>query len=105
MLAFSRAGPEFNLEPGSAGQRLGYRFRDGVIEVLYWSSYDRARATEPNVYPLLAAVARFRLAYLAKDGAWLANWPVAGDAELPRAARVELVLANGESIERWMALR
>src|SRR5258708_2297441 len=105
MLAFSRAGPEFNLEPGSAGQRLGYRFRDGVIEVLYWSSYDRARATEPNVYPLLADVARFRLAYLAKDGAWLANWPVAGDAELPRAPRVELVLANGESIERWMALR
>jgi general secretion pathway protein J len=105
MLAFSRAGPEFNLEPGSAGQRLGYRFRDGVIEVLYWSSYDRARATEPNVYPLLADVARFRLAYLAKDGAWLANWPVAGDADLPRAARVELVLANGESIERWLALR
>jgi general secretion pathway protein J len=105
MLTFSRAGPEFNLEPGSAGQRLGYRFRDGVIEVLYWSGYDRARTTEPNVYPLLADVARFRLAYLGKDGVWLANWPVAGDADLPRAARVELVLVNGESIERWMALR
>jgi general secretion pathway protein J len=105
LLAFSRAGPEFNLEPGSAGQRLAYRFRDGLIEVLYWPSYDRARATEPIVYPLLADVARFRLAYLGKDGVWLANWPVAGDADLPRAARVELVLANGETIERWMALR
>ena len=29
-LAFSRAGPEFNFEPGSAGQRLGYRLRDGT---------------------------------------------------------------------------
>jgi len=105
LLAFSRAGPEFNLEPGSAGQRLAYRFRDGVVEVLYWPSYDRAPATEPSVYPLLADVARFRLAYLGKDGVWLANWPVAGDADLPRAARVELVLANGETIERWMALR
>jgi general secretion pathway protein J len=105
LLAFSRAGPEFNVEPGSAGQRLAYRFRDGVIEVLYWPTYDRARATEPSVYPLLADVARFRLAYLGKDGVWLANWPVAGDADLPRAARVELVLANGETIERWMALR
>src|SRR5947207_8512656 len=34
-LAFSRAGPEFNIEPGSAGQRLGYRLSNGVIEVLY----------------------------------------------------------------------
>ncbi len=105
VLAISRAGPEFNLEPGSIGQRLGYRFRDGVIEVLYWSSYDRARATEPHVYPLLADVASFRLAYLGKDGLWLANWPVVGDTDLPRAARVELVLDNGESIERWLALR
>jgi general secretion pathway protein J len=105
VLVFSRAGPEFNIEPGSAGQRLGYRFRDGVIEVLYWASYDRARATEPSVYPLLTDVAQFRLAYLGKDGAWFANWPVVGDAELPRAARVELVLASGEAIERWLALR
>jgi general secretion pathway protein J len=105
VLAFSRAGPEFNLEPGSAGQRLGYRFRNGVIEVLYWASYDRAPTAEPSVYPLLADVASFRLAYLGKDGVWLANWPVAGDADLPRAARVELVLANGESIDRWLALR
>jgi len=104
-LAFSRAGPEFNLEPGSAGQRLQYRFRDGVIEVLYWSSYDRVRATPPAVYPLLTDVARFRMAYLTRDGAWVENWPVSGEAELPQAARVELVLANGESIERWLALR
>ncbi len=105
VLAISRAGPEFNVEPGSAGQRLAYRFREGVIEVLYWSSYDRARATEPQVYPLLADVARFRLTYLSKNGSWLGQWPVAGDADLPRAARVELVLDNGESIERWLALR
>jgi general secretion pathway protein J len=105
LLAFSRAGPEFNLEPGSGGQRLGYRFRDGVIEVLYWATYDRVRGVEPTVYPLLSDVASFRLAYLGRDGVWLANWPVAGDADLPRGARVELVLANGESIERWLALR
>jgi type II secretion system protein J len=72
---------------------------------MYWSSYDRVPATAPNIYPLLSDVARFQLAYLGTDGAWLANWPVAGDAELPRAVRVELVLADGESIERWLALR
>src|SRR5439155_23016 len=31
-LAFTRAGPEFAVEPGIAGQRIGYRLRDGTIE-------------------------------------------------------------------------
>jgi general secretion pathway protein J len=104
-LAFSRAGPEFNLEPGSAGQRLQYRFREGAVEVLYWASYDRVRANPPVVFPLLTDVARFRVAYFAKNGAWVENWPISGDAELPLAARVELVLANGEAIQRWLTLR
>ncbi len=47
-IAFSRAGPEFNVEPGSGGQRLQYRFREGTIEVLYWPGYDRVRATAPR---------------------------------------------------------
>ena len=104
-LSFSRAGPEFNLEPGSGGQRLQYRLRDGTIEVLYWAGYDRVPTVAPTAYPLLADVARFRLAYLTKDGAWVNAWPVTGDADLPRAARAELTLANGEVLERWMALR
>jgi general secretion pathway protein J len=104
-LAFSRAGPEFNVEPGSAGQRLAYRFRNGVVEVLYWSGYDRPRGVAPIAYPLLSDVARFRLAYLAKSGAWVDTWPLAGDVELPRAVRAELTLTNGEVIERWLALR
>ncbi len=53
LLEFSRAGPEFALEPGSAGQRLAYRLRDGSIEVLYWASYDRPSGLEPTAYALL----------------------------------------------------
>jgi general secretion pathway protein J len=104
-LTFSRAGPEFNLESSSGGQRLQYRFRDGTVEVLYWAGYDRVGTVAPTAYPLLADVARFRLAYLTKDGAWVNAWPVTGDTDLPRAARAELTLANGEVIERWMALQ
>jgi len=104
-LAFSRAGPEFSLEPGSAGQRLGYRLRGGVVEVLYWSGYDRPRGVEPVAYALLSDVERFRLAYLTRTGVWANSWPVAGDADLPRAVKVELTLNSGEVIERWLALR
>ena len=105
VLAFSRAGPEFALEAGSSGQRLAYRFRDGRVEVLYWSSYDRPRGVDPTAYALLDGVAAFRLAYLSKDGAWVDTWPSPGESELPRAIKVDLTLVSGEAIERWLALR
>jgi general secretion pathway protein J len=104
-LAFSRAGPEFTLEPRSAGQRLAYRYRNGAVEILYWASYDRPRGAEPAAYTLLDGVARFELAYLTREGFWADTWPRAGDNDLPRAVRVRLTLASGEVIERWLALR
>jgi general secretion pathway protein J len=104
-LSFSRAGPEFALDPGSVGQRIGYRLRDGNIEVLYWGGYDRPRDSEPAAYVLLPGVAQFRLSYLTTTGAWVESWPVQGDTDLPRAARVVVTLASGEDIERWLALR
>jgi general secretion pathway protein J len=104
-VAFSRAGPEFTLEPRSAGGRLAYRFQNGTVEVLYWASYDRPRGIDPTPYALLDGVARFQLAYLTQGGAWADTWPRPGEAELPRAVRVQLTLASGEAIERWLALR
>ena len=104
-LAFSRAGPEFAIDPGSAGQRLGYRLRNGGIEVLYWGGYDRPRNSEPSAYTLLSGVVRFRLSYLTAAGRWVESWPLAGESDLPRAARVAVTLASGEEIERWLALR
>lgn len=105
VLEFSRAGPEFNVEPGSAGQRLGYRLRDDAVEVLYWPGYDRPTNLSPVAYALLGDVARFRLAYLATNGAWIETWPATGEPELPRAVRVEITLASGDAIERWLVLR
>ena len=105
VLVFSRAGPEFTLEAASAGQRLGYRFREGTVEVLYWASYDRPRGLDPTAYPLVDGVTAFQLAYLTKDGAWIDTWPGTGESELPRAVKVDLTLASGETIERWLALR
>jgi general secretion pathway protein J len=104
-IAFSRAGPEFALEPRSAGQRLAYRFNNGSVEVLYWASYDRPRGLDPTAYTLLDGVSSFRLAYLTQGGAWADTWPRAGESELPRGVRVQLTLASGEAIERWLALR
>jgi general secretion pathway protein J len=105
VLEFSRAGPEFALEAHSAGQRLAYRVRNGAVEVLYWASYDRPRGVEPTPYTLLEGVTRFQLAYLTQSGGWADTWPQAGESELPRAVKVDVTLASGEVIERWLALR
>jgi general secretion pathway protein J len=105
LLEFSRAGPEFALEPHSAGQRLAYRLRGSAIEVLYWGSYDRPRGLDPTPYALLDSVTSFKLAYLTRGGTWADTWPVINEDPLPRAVKVDITLASGEAIERWLALR
>jgi general secretion pathway protein J len=105
VLRFTRAGPEFAVEPGSAGQRLGYRLTDDTVEVLYWPQVDNAPGATPVAYGLVRGVASFRLGYLGADGAWRDRWPILGEPDVPRGVRVELTLAGGERIERWLALR
>jgi general secretion pathway protein J len=102
---FSRAGPEFAVEPGSGGQRIGYRLRNGAVEVLYWPFLDQPSAVVPEAYALIGDVAAFRVAYLDARGTWRERWPALGEPAIPRAIRVELTLAGGEVIERWLALR
>ena len=104
-LRFSRAGPEFTLDAGSAGQRLGYRLRDGAVEVLYWPYLDNAPGSTPTAYELADGVTALRIDYLDGGGSLREIWPIPGEAALPRAVRVELTLAGGETVERWLALR
>jgi len=105
-IVVTRAGPEFSSEPGLAGQRIGYRVRDRALEVVYWPALDRARDTPPTAYRLVDDVAGFRVAHLTGKGQWVEDWPRSGEAaDLPRAVRVDLTLASGETVERWFALR
>jgi general secretion pathway protein J len=102
---FSRAGPEITLEAGSAGQRIGYRLREGTVEVLYWPYLDAAPGTTPTAYALVEGVRRLAITCLDSTGTWRDRWPVAGEPALPRAVRVELTLAGGEIVERWLVLQ
>ena len=66
---------------------------------------DREPAVAPSSWPLVDEVAQFRVDHLTGEGGWLAHWPRFGEAPLPRAVRITLTLASGETIERWFALR
>jgi general secretion pathway protein J len=104
-LRFSRAGSEFAFDPGSAGQRLGYRLHDRAVEVLYWPHLDQPASVAPTAYALAPEIAHLQLRYLDDAGLWSDRWPVGAATIVPRAVRVELTLASGATIERWIALR
>jgi general secretion pathway protein J len=104
-LVFTRAGPDAIDEPGSGGQRVGYRLRGGRIEVLYWPRLDSAPGTIPAAYTLADGVARFRVLQLAESGGWSDRWPFLGAPAIPRGVRIEIVLADGSAVERSLALR
>jgi general secretion pathway protein J len=104
-LVFSRAGPEFTVEPGVAGQRIGYRLRGGRLEALFWPSLDNTGDARPSVYALVDGVASFRVEQLDRDARWSERWPLRDGDDIPRGVRVALTLADGTALERWFALR
>lgn len=85
--------------------RVGYRLRDGRVELLIWPVLDRAPNSQPEVYALLEDVSSLSFRHLDATGSWQEIWPVAGGKEtLPRAIAVEIGLSNGIKLHRVFAL-
>lgn len=104
-LVFTRAGPDAIDEPDSGGQRIGYRLRDGRIELLYWPRLDNVATRDPATYALVDGITRFRVLQLGADARWTERWPPSGVDGIPRGVRVDVELADGSVIERWLALQ
>lgn len=84
---------------------LGYRLREGRLEMLLWDSLDLAPRTEPQVLKLLDGVERIDLRFLDMGGQWQLSWPQGSYAyQLPRGVEVKLTLANGHTLQRLVAL-
>jgi len=94
---------------GEAPQRIGYRFRDGTVELLYWPAVDAPAVSEPAAYPLASGLAAWHVRFANREGLWLDAWGNAGtqqdDSPLPRAVHVALDLDDGTRVERVFALR
>ena len=104
-LVFTRAGPSAIDEPGSAGQRVGYRYRNQQIEVLYWPHIDNVSADDATSYGLTDDVASFRVFALTADDQWSDRWPLPGSLPIQRGVRVDLTLADGSVVERLLVLQ
>lgn len=79
--------------------RVGYRLREGALEMLLWQDSSRVK-----VYPLLARVERFDLAFLEDDRNWRKDWPENSKILRPRGVSVSIGLAGRGDFERVFAL-
>jgi len=100
-LEFTRKSP-----PGRDEVRLGYRLRNGRVELLVWPVLDRAPTSRPEVHMLLDGVASLRFRYLDNAGKWQDAWPIPGSGleGQPRAVAVDLTLDGGIALHRVFAL-
>lgn len=87
-------------------QRVAYGLNDRQqIELWLWPGLDAASDAMPVRYAVLGGVTHLEFMYLNAGLAWVNAWPMApGDAAMPRALRLRIVLASGEEIMRVFAL-
>jgi len=104
LLEFSRFGSSEGLDtPRRVGYRLNARQE---IELWLWPGLDVAAASAPARYPVLGGVQELGVQYLGAALVWVDSWPAApGDAAIPLAVRLRVVLATGEELVRVFALR
>ncbi len=105
-LAFTRNGGfDANGAP-LPPQRIGYRLRQGKLELLRWTALDSAPYNAPAVDAVLEDVREFNLRFLNSHMVWEKQWPPAvADLPLPRGVEVELVLQSGEKLTRFLSLQ
>ena len=95
--------------PGEPPQRIGYRYNDSRIELLYWPQLDAAAPNAPVAYPIAENVASWQFEFANRQGEWLERWGEPGaqvdELPMPRGAHIVLVLNDGTRIERVFALQ
>jgi general secretion pathway protein J len=106
-LALTRSGSPLQENALAAPQRVAYRFRDGAVERLTWSSVDAAPRQDPAMVRVMPNVANLAFRFLdPQSGEWRLQWGLPGNAETrsPAAVEMTLQLASGETIVRLVDL-
>ncbi len=87
-------------------QRLGYRLRNTVIQMLRWDVLDQAPNSKATEFTVLEGVREFNLRYLSPSMRWETQWAMGSpNVPPPKAVEVEVVLMTGEKIVRVFSLQ
>ena len=113
-LVFTRSGFSGSTGIAATPQRVGYRLKDGTLELVLWPSLDAAPRTRPQAYPALANVREVKWRAMDAGGSWQNVWrstPVATTSAAiaaslyPAAIEISVSLVSGETFVRVFALR
>ncbi len=115
-LVFTRSGFAGGTGQSAAPQRVGYRIKEDVLELVLWPSLDSAPRTVPRAVPALTGVREAKWRAMDGGGNWQNVWrstPVSASGAtsiiapslMPAALELSITLANGETFTRVFALR
>ena len=108
-LAFTRMGSPDETGVTGAPQRIGYRLKNGNVEVLLWPVLDQAPRTLPEPNVVATDITEMTFRYLDRAQQWQPRWPPPGNYPngsplLPRAVEITIRLKTGESLVRLIDL-
>ena len=106
-LTFTRAGFADNDGEMAAPQRVGYRLRDGKLELLIWTGLDQAPRATPQVFAALSHVREASWRALHPTQSWQPGWEKidTNRSAFPLALELSITLDSGEKIARTFAIR
>jgi len=106
-LSFTRSGFADNDGEMAAPQRVGYRLRDGKLELLIWTGLDQAPRATPQVFTALGNVREASWRALHPTQSWQPGWEKidTNRGAFPVALELSLTLVSGEKITRTFAIR
>lgn len=106
-LAFTRTGFGGSIGAMSGPQRIGYRLKDGTLELVMWPQLDMAPRVLPAAYPALPNVRDAKWRAMDRAGNLVAEWRstgAEGKTYLPTALELSITLASGEQYTRLFNL-
>ena len=106
-VVFTRAGFGGSVGATSGPQRVGYRLKDGTLELIMWPQLDMAPRISPEAYPALSDVRDAKWRAMDRAGNLVAEWRstgAEGKTYLPTALELSITLASGEQYTRLFNL-
>ncbi len=110
-IALTRLGFTGASGDGLAPQRIGYRFREGVLELMIWPGVDQAPRSTPTVHRLMGPLSNASWRAMDSAGQWQNVWRSTDVSDagkpgvFPSALELQLTLRNGQTVRRVFAVR
>jgi general secretion pathway protein J len=106
-LVFTRSGFGGSVGASSGPQRIGYRLKDGTLELVMWPYLDMAPRGVPQAHAALTDVREVTWRAMDKAGNYAAEWRstgAEGATYFPTALELSISLSTGEQYTRLFTL-